>query len=733
MLLKFWMFLVSFLSVFVSSYLLTSMFQQKNERYKNVSFLVLLISMFAEVVLTFEILSVFKAINPVNVLVLNFLFLSITFFLFVKNKSKLYRPEPRKFLSKVLKGLKRDKFLFVMSLGLLFFVFITVLFNIFLPILNFDAMTYHLNRVAFWMSQGSLVHFEIPCEHNLVMPINSEILYLWILVFLKQDIGLRFFAFCGYVMCAFSVYNILAYFGYSERKKLWSVIIFSSFASVVAQASSLETDVLIAGLILSSIYLYLVGLKEKTIPMMFFSSLAYALAIGTKSPAVIALPGVFLLMVFFSYRQNKTQFIRPIGMFLGFLVFNFLIFSSYNYILNFLQYQNFLGSESARAIHGFRGGIKAFVANYIRYIFMMFDFSGFSYSNYLGEYITNVKLAIFDLLRIPYELGVEMSDGNVVNNGLLEVKMGTGLLGFLLFLPSVICSVILGLWGIVKNKVSRKLDMLLAFGLVFWINIACLSFSIAYMVFSVRFLTTMIVLSVPVLVLSYLKKTNIFKFLVLFFVMSYFLVITLNLTSRPFKSVLYTFLTEKTLFDAREKIRCASANDFSGKTSFCELRKIIKNTPKGTKFAILPSVNSRLYPVKMMDFDGYKIDVLLAEKIEQYDLSDYDYLVKTDEILVSTFLLNKTQDTKVLYEVGLDGLPFFTKEQNFYCTYLLHGSYKAFDSKNTNNKEKIIASFCLIEDDYFKEKGFEVFRKYDFSADLAVESNFMTFYKNLKK
>lgn len=706
------------------------MFQPEQKIYKNASILALFTTVFAQIVGTYEVLSLFKAINPINVLIVNFGILAITFLIFVKKKSQFYIPQFVESWRKILNGLKRDKFLCVMSVGLLFFLLITILFNIFLPVFNFDSLTYHLNRVAFWMSQGSLAHFDIPSGHNLVMPINSEILYFWVLTFLKKDIGLQFFSFAGYLMCIFSIYNILAYFGYSERTKLWSIFIFSAFASVIAQASSVETDILIAGLILASIYLYLVALKESPKSMVFFSALAFALAIGTKSPAVIAFPAVFLGFVYFSWKQKKLESLK---WFVVFLALNFVLFSSYNYILNFIDYQNFLGSESARVLHGFRGGFKAFVANYIRYIFMMFDFSGFRYSEYLGSYIVDFRSTIFEFLRIPSELGVEMTDDNIVNNGLLEVKMGAGLLGFLLFLPSVIYGLILNIISKIKHKSSRKLDMLFVFGLMFFVNIACLSFSIAYMVFSVRFLTTMIAISAPVLAISYIRKNVVFKYLILFFVMSYFLVMPLNLTARPFKSVLFTFLEERTLQDARERIRCSAKNDFSGKMSFCELRNIIKTTPKGTKCAILPSENSRLYPLKMLDFEGYKIDVLLPEKFEQYDLSAYDYLIKTDEVLISTVLLNNTKNTKVSYEIGDDGRPYFRQDARPYCTYLVHGSYKLFNPKNTNDKEKIVASFCVVDDDYIKTKGFNKYRVFDFQSDFPNESNYMTIYKNVKK
>ena len=107
---------------------------------------------------------------------------------------------------------------------------------------------------------------------------------------------------------------------------------------------------------------------------------------------------------------------------------------------------------------------------------MLFDFSGFKYSEYVGEYITQAKLAILTFLHIPSELGVEMTDNNLINNRLLDVKMGTGILGFLLFLPGIVVSVLMPIINKLQNKVCKKSNMLAAFGWMFFINIFCLSY-----------------------------------------------------------------------------------------------------------------------------------------------------------------------------------------------------------------------------------------------------------------
>ncbi len=729
-------FIVSFLMIFTSSYFISGVFSPKDKdgvsKY-GTGFLYILLGIFAQTVLTFEFLSLFKAINETSVLFCNGVFLCLTLILWIKRGKPLYRPQFKQTFLKILKGLKKDKILMVMALGFVFFICVTVIMNLFMPVSSYDALTYHLNRSSFWLTQGSLNHFVTADDRNLVMPINSEILYLWVLLFLKNDIGLSFFTFFGYIASLFSVYNILAILGFSERKKLWSLLILSSFASVIAESSSVETDILIAGLVLTSILLFLVSLRERKTGLIFFSSMAYALAMGTKTPSIIAFPGVFLLLCFFSYKTDKKEFYKPILAYIGFLFINFMLFSSYNYILNFMSFGSFLGSESAREIHGFRGGVKAVIANYIRYIFMMFDFSGFRYSEYVGEHINNAKFALFDLLKIPHELGVEMSDENIINNRLMDVKMGAGLLGFLVFLPSALTSLIVGICN--SNRNNQKSYSLCAFAFMFFFNLFCLSFSLAYMVFSVRFVTFLIVISSPVLAVSYMRQKNIItgliKLMLLFFVMSYFLVMSTNLASRQFSDALKVVLKEPTLNAAREKIRCALFNGYEGKMPFCYLRDIIRTTPKGTKFGIFPSVNSRLYVISMLNNEGYNIEILLPEKAPRYDLSKYDYLITTDKVLTSSVLLNKTKDTKIEYKINSDGEAYFDSIRPFSCIYADHYSHMPYDPSKKG--QVIVTSSCYIMNDFFKERGFSYVQSYDFQSVISENANFMTIYKNNAK
>lgn len=720
------LFFISFFMVFVSSYLIACVCAPKTDNgrfYGPAPFLYILLIIFAQVVVSFEFLSLFKAINEVNTLVLNVCFLFIGVFVWIKCGRPVYLPNVKTTMKKILFVLKRDKILLIMAIGFVFMLLSAFFLDIILPVSSGDALTYHLNRASYWLHQGSLNHFLITDDRNLVMPINSEILYLWNIMFFKGDFGLFIISLLGYVAAIFSIYNILEYFHFSRRRIMWTIFIVSSFASVMVEITSLETDILIAALVLACIALYLYGLREKKTGMLYFSTLAYALAVGTKTPAVIAFPAVFLLLGFFSYKECKKEFYKPLLFFIGLLFINFLVFSSYNYFLNLLSFANPLGSESSRIVHGFRGGFKAFAANYIKYIFMFFDFSGFKYSEYVGEHILNARESILNFLNIPMDLGVEMSDHNELNNRLTNVKTGAGILGFLLFLPSVLTGVILG----VVRRHNRKIIAISMFALIFLVNLMCLSFSIAYMVFSIRFITFFIVVSSPVLVLSYIKKTNPIKLLILFFVMSYFLIISVNLAGRQFRDVAFTLLQQPTIHQAREKIRCALYVGYEGKNVYCHLRDYIEALPKGTRVALFPDATDTTYILDIMNSNGYSVETLLPELAPNYDLSKYDYIFTTKQILTSTFLLKTTKETKTEYKIAPNGNAYYPTFRDFSCVYEKHGGgFYTSDQQDA----VIMDSRCYIDKKFFEKRGYFVKAVYDFQSENPYWEKYVTIYKN---
>ena len=186
-------------------------------------------------------------------------------------------------------------------------------------------------------------------------------------------------------------------------------------------------------------------------------------------------------------RKDINSFIK----FFLFLIINFLILSSYNYWLNFVNYNHPLGSYSALLGHGFWGGFKAIIANFIRYIFQFFDFAGFTIGFYLNKHLLFAKDYIISLFGIEKGLGENVAL-NYTNISMTEQFLGFGVLGFLAFLPASII-------GFFKKDLR-------IFSFIFWAQILVLSFSVAYMVYSIRFIVSFVSLAIPLLTLTYFKK-----------------------------------------------------------------------------------------------------------------------------------------------------------------------------------------------------------------------------------
>ena len=713
------LFIISFLLIFISSYFLTSILEPK----KNILGLIYLVLIaFAQIVLTFEVLSLFTAINQIWVLILNALFFTSSMYFWQKKSKPCWSLDCGNFRNRVINSFKLDKSLMWLYVGFCAFLIVTFILCLVLPITNSDAQAYHVARSVFWVLQGSLNHFDVADIRNLCLPINSEILYSWVLLFIKKDALLGFFSFAGYFLSIISIYNILALLGYSTRKKLWVIFIISSFSSVIVQVSSTETDIIIAGLILSSIFLFWYALKHDKKTPVFMSSLAYALAIGTKTTSLIALPGVglFLLALCFYFKKYK-----PLALFLGFGIINFLIFSAYNYILNYIQFSNFMGSISFMVVSKNYYGIKGLISNFIKYIFMFFDFTGFRWSDYIGPNLTILRDSILKFLHLGYINDGLYTTPYVVNRLLLEPVMGAGILGFLVYLPCVIRAILNPLF---KSK-SKKSWFLFVFAVLFIVNMLILSYLLAYMSFSVRFVMSFMLISSPILVYSYLSKKNILKYIIIAFSLFYLMGVSTHLWARPFVKIVRTLIEHPSITYLREVAQCKTYEKIPQYSSgTCPLRhRLQKSFPKDTKILAFLSTSDSIYLLKSLELDGFKIDVRTMEDVKKIDFSKYNIIISTNKGQSATFVKDYEQ-RKNDYKIIKKKI-FITKYNPVPCIYVQNPNVL-----NSKNKE---ASYpfkvrCAMSKDFLKEKNLELIGITGLVESKAEDFEYYNIYRNTK-
>ena len=718
------LFIISFLLVFTTSYFVTCLLV--DNKFINGIFY-LLLSAFANVVLTMEILSLFSAISVVGVLILNVLFLILSIALWCKKGKPVWKipfVNIKSFFRKYLICIRQDKYLAVLSIGFLVAVITALVMSSFMPIMNLDAESYHALRSLFWIHNHNLNHFYIADIRNIVFPINSELVFAWVFMFIKRSAWVMYTAFAGFILAMCGIYNILSLLKFSMRKKLWVIFITCSLSSVVAQIASTETDMIIAGLVLSAIYLFWYGLKSKRVVPIFMSSLAYALAAGTKTTALITVPGCAIGFLALAYYYDKKEYYKPILKFIGFGILNFIIFSSYNYVLNFLDFGNIFGSKYVLASHGNLYGLKAVPANFIKYLFMFVDFAGFRWNQYLAGHIENVRNSLLTLLHMSgFKDGFYSIEGNRLT--LVEPVMGLGVIGLIVYLPYWIFS----LFRPVFKKDKRAL-FIFCFGMLLFINLLFMSLQLAYMSYSIRFLMGFCVISAPILVYSYCKRNSFYKFIVVLFSMYYMCLVSTHLYSRPVAKIIGYFKAGYTIQQIREIGQCSlyvflDKLDLSDKQFYnnlcinetCMLKNYIrKNINKNNKIIFFANAPARLFLLKMLDFEGYSIDFGSVENIENIDMNKYNLAILDDNSNAVTNIKQFDKRKSDVYVVGNNELIDTTQSGN-YCVY---SRYNGEIVSATQNADKIpFLCICYYTDKYLSDKF-----NYKYLTTYTVNLNF---------
>ncbi len=638
-------------------------------------FLKVFVSLFATIIFNIELLSLFKKINAPCIIGLTLIELAAFIFIWFKKNKPVPKINFKSFLIDLKDTVKEDKsFIFLFAA---FIVLICASFTIALlsPATEVDAQSYHCLRALFWAHDGFISHFSATDIRCHVMPINSEIFYTFLLVLFKSDIGIGFLEFFSFLTILVSSFKIMELYEIEFKKRIWAILIFSSFAGVIGQISSAQTDLVVGALLSSSLCFMLTYKKENKISDLFFSSLCMAVSFGVKSTGVMAsLP----LVIYYCYLIRKD-----IVKYILFLSLNFIIFSSYNYILNFIDYSNPLGNSGAVILHKFWGGYKAIIANFIRYLFQFIDFTGLNLAIFMQDYVLNLQENVLRILHIPTNSGITI-ERNFLPSKIVEMYSGFGILGLLVFMPAVF---------ICLFKKNLRLFSLLFFG-----QILVLSFSITYMIFSIRFITTFVALAIPVLSITYFKKMNVYKFIVIFYAIFYMGYSGLCLSNRPLGALIKEYVKIGSIKEIQTNLRDSV---YFIKNEYNE-NLIMKNEVSplcnnGNKIGVFANEGYRFYSAKYLDLtNDCTIYILNSVRPELTDKMDY---------VISP--VNFAQSTQVFNSNDTGG-----DYQDIHCMENI--------LVINNGKQGKTGFTCSIKDDFLNKRGFK--KKKDIPIKLTSQA-----------
>ena len=670
------MFFISICLVLFSSFLiLSALIKDKKETS---GFLYLLLIAFSQIVLSFEILSLFKLISKNGFLVCNIICFIVSIILFIKSGNKIYTNNFKTESKKILYVLKKDKSLSFLSVCFCIFLISQLIRALFFPVTFGDALTYYLPRCTAWIQNGCINHYITPDSRELIMPVNMEFLYTWLLLFKRSEIGSAIFSYISFLGAIYVIYNFLKDLGFTIRRSLWSIFVFSSFALVAVEMYTPSADLFIGSLILSCIYLFLKATKYNDTKALYFSSLSYALAVGTKTTSIIAIPSVFVVLLIILYLYKKEHYIKNILVF-GFLfIINFLIFSSYNYILNLIQFSNPVSCNEQLLLNQFRGGFKGWLCNLIKYIFAIFDISGIKdYIGYNGfiSYMQSLVLSIIGATDKSFTSGY-FNRYFYFDSTMSLMHSALGIMGLFAFLPSLLKSI----KKYLKNNKNKRNIIMASLTLSLILNLIIFARTMVFTQFNMRYLLTFIVIASPIVAYSYIKSNkNLFKILLCWFMFVYFVVIAHRMP--------LSYIFSYTKYKTNNQVKNTSF--LLAKSDEIDIYNYLLNKDKKNIGLIISQVSTPNYYIEKLRLSNYIIEKILPENIEEYDLSKFDYIITNKLKSSSTNILNFKQ--RMLYP-------------NFYVSKCIYNDYKQSTIYDFNTNPAMIE--CEIPLDYIKGKGF---------------------------
>ncbi len=160
---------------------------------------------------------------------------------------------------------------------------------------NYDSLQYHLPRALTYLQQGSLDAYSTPDLRETLFPANSEILILWQWALWPAEATAGLVQLLAWVASGLAVFGIAARLGHARPASAFAGLVFMSFPGVLLQASTTQNDLLTASFLLCACFF--VAEAEAASPAgahVILAALAAGLAVGTKTTALFALPGLAL-------------------------------------------------------------------------------------------------------------------------------------------------------------------------------------------------------------------------------------------------------------------------------------------------------------------------------------------------------------------------------------------------------------------------------------------------------
>ncbi len=293
---------------------------------------------------------------------------------------------------------------------------------------NWDSMTYHLARVAYWLQEQSVLHFSGGTGRQLAQPPNGEFLQGWTLAVTDTDRFAPVIQWIALVGLLPAIAGIARLLGFSWPASAFAAALFALLPQPVLQATSTQNDLIAAFFAAATVLLGWRGLRDRHRGELVIGGAALGLAVGTKGTFLLALPGLALVLGIVAARVRPPRHVLAAAA--GCAAIGVIALGIFNYALNVDTYGGPLGPISTAVER-----VSPLGDNAVRSGWSLVDMPG-TKVEWVDSLLSKPAYRVFGDLRSPSFAGY--TSDTAVN----EDTSAYGLLGFLLIPPLLIITVV---------------------------------------------------------------------------------------------------------------------------------------------------------------------------------------------------------------------------------------------------------------------------------------------------
>ncbi len=249
---------------------------------------------------------------------------------------------------------------------------------------EWDSMTGHLNRILYFLNQGTTEHF-IGTNFN-VDTYPKSFCSIQVYPFLMSGYNEHFFKLPNYgsfwLIC-FGTYGILKQLGASYKSRLFGSLIVFLSPNIIMQSILTDTDIVLGAYLVSIIYLILVFKNTQRLVYIYFVGLAFGLALSHKITFVFSFLPLLIIYLFVIFSSSQYKILYKLKHFIYAHLLAIIFFvAPTGYIANYLYYNHPIGPEVATRHQSVEraGSLPNLMVqgsrNVVRYTFDLLNFDG---------------------------------------------------------------------------------------------------------------------------------------------------------------------------------------------------------------------------------------------------------------------------------------------------------------------------------------------------------------------